>query len=205
MKIILASTSSRRISLLRSLGIEFEVVEPRVEEKTVGDPVEVARRNALNKARSVARKVKQGLVIAADTVVAVNGRVLPKPRSVEEAKEFLRALAGRKHKVVTAVAVVDAATGREECEHVVSCVEFDELSDRDIELYVSSGEPMDKAGAYAIQGLAALFVKRIEGDFFAIVGFSLYLLRKLLLRFGVDVLELAVDSHAKTEKAQRRG
>lgn len=188
--------------MLRELGVEFEVVKPAVIEHAHGDPVEVARANALAKARSVARRVKRGLVIAADTLVVLNGRILPKPRSREEAKEFLRMLSGRSHEVVTAVAVVDAETGRECVDHVVSRVEFDALTDEELELYVESGEPMDKAGAYAIQGLASMFVRRIDGDYFAVVGLSLRLLRKLLLRFGVDLLRLAVRRRVAAERSE---
>ena len=193
MRLILASSSPRRIELLRRLGLDFEVVKPLWETRVIDDdPVEVAELTALEKARAVAGGFTEGLVIGADTVVVIDDEILGKPRDGEEARLFLRKLSGRVHRVITGIAVVDAGRGREEVDHEVTEVKFKELSEEEIELYIASGEPFDKAGGYGIQGLGSLFVEWIKGDYFNVVGLPIYRLSLLLRRFGFDVLRSVV-------------
>lgn len=193
MRLILASSSPRRIELLRRLGLGFEVVKPLWETRVIDDdPVEVAELTALEKARAVAGGFTEGLVIGADTIVVIDDEILGKPRDEEEARLFLRKLSGRVHRVITGIAVVDAGRGREEVDHEVTEVKFKELSEEEIELYIASGEPFDKAGGYGIQGLGSLFVEWIKGDYFNVVGLPIYRLSLLLRRFGFDVLRSVV-------------
>lgn len=189
MKLILASSSPRRIELLRKLGLEFEVMPPIWETKIMSDdPVEVAEYIALEKARAVAGFLTEGIVIGADTIVYVDGRMLGKPKDVEEAKMFLRMLSGKVHDVITGIALINAANNREIVDHEITKVKFRELSDEEINWYVSTGEPLDKAGAYAIQGLGCLFIEKIEGDFFNVVGLPLAKLYVMLKQMGYDIL-----------------
>lgn len=195
MRIILASSSPRRIELLRRFIPNIEVVKPIWETKILSDdPAEIAYLTALEKARAVAGKFTEGLVIGADTIVVVDNIVLGKPRDASVAKEHLRRLSGRVHRVITGVAVIDASSGREIYDYEVTEVKFRELSEEEIELYVASGEPLDKAGAYGIQDLGGLFVEWIRGDFYNVVGLPLHKLYFLLKGFGVDLLKLAVES-----------
>jgi len=179
-KIILASSSPRRAEILRKLGIKFEVKEPIYEPKLLeGTPEEMVKFAALEKARQVAGFYNEGIVIAADTIVVVDGEILGKPRNEEEAKKFLRKLSGKVHKVYTGIAVIDVATNRKVVDVSISEVKFKELSEEEIEFYVKTGEPLDKAGAYAIQGIGAIFVKWIKGDYYGIVGLPVNKLYKL--------------------------
>lgn len=188
-RIVLASSSPRRQQLLSQIGLEFAVVPSQVEERLgSGDPVEVAERLALSKAQEVACRVGDSLVIGADTVVVLGEEILGKPGCAEEAQLMLRKLQGRWHLVVTGVAVVDGSTGRYEVGHERTRVHMRELSDDEIRYYVSTGEPMDKAGAYAVQGLGALLVDSIDGCFYNVVGLPLSRLCKMLEGFGVKLL-----------------
>lgn len=191
MELILASSSPRRILLLKKLGLRFRVVPPSYEvEVEMEDPIEYVELKALEKARAVARLFTEGIVIAADTVVFVDNEILGKPRSIDEAKDFLRRLSGKTHYVATGVAVIDAATMREVVDSEVTKVKFRELSEEEIEFYVKTGEPLDKAGGYAIQGLASVFIERIEGDFWNVVGLPIPLLYYILKTyFRYDLLK----------------
>lgn len=193
MRIILASSSPRRIELLRRFISSAEVVKPLWETRVLSEnPVDVATLTALEKARAVAGRFTSGLVIGADTIVVLGNDILGKPRDESEAKDYLRRLSGRVHKVITGLAIIDASSGREVYDYEVTEVKFKDLSDEEIDLYVASGEPMDKAGAYGIQGLAALFVEWIHGDFYNVVGLPLFKLSVMLRDFGVNLLELAI-------------
>jgi septum formation protein len=183
--IVLASGSPRRRQLLEMIGLEFRVVPPDVDE-TLG-PSEQAEgyvtRLAREKARAVAAREGGTVVLAADTTVVLRGRIFGKPASPEGAAEMLRQLGGRKHQVMTAVAVARD----ERLEHAldVTDVTFRPLTDAQIAGYVATGEPLDKAGAYAIQGKGAALVEGIRGDFFGVMGLPLRLALELLERFGV--------------------
>ena len=187
--LILASASPRRRELLASLGLSFRVVPARFDESGVDEPHPEAlvRRLAHEKAAEVARVHADSLVIGADTVVVHEGTILGKPQSVGDARAMLRRLSGRTHHVYTGVALIHQASGRVQVEHEVTAVTFGELSPERIERYIATGEPMDKAGAYGIQGIGATLVRRVEGCYFNVVGLPLFLLARLLAEHGICV------------------
>ncbi|NOX36978.1 MAG: septum formation protein Maf [Calditrichaeota bacterium] len=170
-KIILASQSPRRITILRELGLHFIVSPAQIDESITrySDPVDYARQLAYRKGLVVWQREKADLVIAADTVVTIDHQILEKPRNQEEARQMLRQLSGRTHTVITALALFYSEG--EILDHESTRVTFYPLTDPEIELYLQTEEPFDKAGAYAIQGGAAIFVQKIEGDFYNVVGF----------------------------------
>ncbi len=185
-QVILASQSPRRRELLAQIRIAHELRPADIDETYLeGEhPPAHAERLAREKAMRLAAANESAVVIGADTIVVVDDRVLGKPASADEARQMLRTLSGRQHMVYTAVAV---ARG----EHVVSGVEevavtFRPLSDKQIAGYVATGEPMDKAGAYGIQGFGATLVERIDGDYFAVMGLALGRLVALLAEVGID-------------------
>ena len=179
--LVLASGSPRRAEILRAVGWPFEASPADVDESREEGEEAVAyvRRLAREKAEAVARTRLFGLVLGADTVVVLDGEVLGKPRDDREARRMLRALGGRWHEVLTGVALVRAESGRCVVGHEQTRVRFGELSEGEIEEYVRTGEPADKAGAYAIQGRAALFIEGIEGDFWNVVGLPVRLVYRL--------------------------
>jgi septum formation protein len=168
--------------------VDFRVVPSEVEERLPPGPLaEAVRRLALDKARSVAARLGEGVVLGADTIVVLEGEALGKPADPEEARAMLRRLRGREHKVITGVAVVDARSRREASTTVVSRVRMADYGEADIEAYVASGEPLDKAGAYAIQGRGGALVAGWEGSFTNVVGLPLDETARLLAAFGVPV------------------
>ena len=179
--LVLASASPRRAEILRAVGWPFEASPADVDESRGEGEEAVAyvRRLAREKAEAVARTRLFGLVLGADTVVVLEGEVLGKPRDADDARRMLRALGGRRHEVLTGVALVRAESGRCVVGHEQTRVRFGELSEEEIDEYVGTGEPADKAGAYAIQGRAALFIEGIEGDFWNVVGLPVRLLYRL--------------------------
>jgi len=180
--ITLVSASPRRADLLRQIGARFSVLPPEhgVERMTSLEPEEVVRKLAEEKTRSVGEKGEGRVLLAADTVVVLDGRILGKPRDPREAAEMLSALSGRGHKVVTGVSVLDRRSGRHASGVEVTRVRFRTLTAGEIEAYVETGEPSDKAGAYGIQGVGALLVERIEGCYFNVVGLPLARTREVL-------------------------
>jgi len=151
------------------------------------DAVSYVKRLAMAKARAVAERLAVGLILGADTVVVVDGEILGQPRDVADAKRMLLLLSGKWHDVLTAIALFRVGqNSRWVSEHEITRVRFSELSAEEISWYVSSGEPMGKAGAYAIQGTAAIFIEEIQGDYFNIVGLPVRLLYKLTRRIGAD-------------------
>jgi septum formation protein len=190
LKIVLASTSPRRISLLRQIGIRFAVISPVEDESSTNpDPGERVMENALAKARSVLGDA-EGLVVGADTVVYIDERVLGKPSSEDEARRMMETLSGRVHRVFTGLALIDSESGREEVRCEETRVHLMKLSDEEIGRYVETGEPMGKAGAYAIQGLGAVFVDDVAGCFHNVVGLPLSLLWKMIRGMGYDPFSL---------------
>lgn len=188
MNIVLASASPRRRELLSHFPIKFQT-DPAAGPETPppgASPEETVRALAAAKAGEVAARHPGSLVIGADTIVELGGVILGKPADPEEAAGMLRALSGQEHRVYTGVAV--AHGGRTLCEAERTRVFFREMTDREIRAYVASGEPLDKAGAYGYQGLAGLFVERIEGDYFNVVGLPLCRLGRMLNAMGVTLL-----------------
>ncbi len=169
-KIILASASPRRKELMTTAGLEFEVCVKEVDESVPEgtDPVKAAKMTATKKALAVAESKENCVVIGADTIVVANKKILGKPKDKEDAISMLSMLSGVEHEVVTGVCIVN--NGSAESFAQVSKVKFYELTKEEIERYVETGEPMDKAGSYGIQGRGCTLVERIEGDYFNIVG-----------------------------------
>ncbi len=193
MDIILASQSPRRRELLERMGLTgFRVVSPDVDEN-LGDelpPAELVSRLSRRKAQAVAQQVKQdALIVAADTVVALEGTILGKPADELSAFRMLTTLSGARHQVYTGLTVL---RGEEICtEYEVTDVTFRELSEGEIEDYIRTGEPMDKAGAYGIQGYGALFIEGIQGDYYNVMGLPVCRLGRILDRLGVHCMALA--------------
>lgn len=183
-EVILASRSARRAMLLDMLGVAHRVIPPRDDppaEHPVDDPVKYAVNHAVEKARSVAETMETAaVVLGADTIVIVDGDVLEKPADEEEAAKYLRRLSGRDHTVITGLALHRTPDGHEVTGHESSRVWFVPLDERTIELYIETREPMDKAGAYGIQGVGALIVERVEGCYFNVVGLPLARLRRMI-------------------------
>lgn len=187
MQLILASNSPRRRELLRRAGLAFEVRASKVEEAVrEGESAEeFARRVAREKALDVAASSPpHSLVLGADTVVAVGDEILGKPAGPEDAARMLRRLSGVTHRVITGVCLVRAPDRVEALKHESTFVSFSALDEEEIRSYVSSGEPFDKAGAYAVQGLASKFVTRIEGCYFNVVGLPVPLVYGILKPFS---------------------
>lgn len=170
MNLILASASPRRSELLRNAGISFAVDPAHVAEEPLPDeqPLEYAKRLARDKARTVSERHPDNVVLGADTVVVVDEHLLEKPADAKEAGRMLRLLSGRTHQVITGVCLV--AAGYEQTEAEITEVRFSPLTESDIGGYIETGESMDKAGSYAIQGIASRWVERIDGCYFNVVG-----------------------------------
>ena len=182
-KIILASASPRRKELLKTMGLDFEVIPSEVEENIENEKfsTELIENLAVKKAQNVAEKIDfPAIVIGSDTVVVINEKILGKPKDRKDAFNMLKMLGGSTHQVVSAIAVIDTETNKVLKDSVVSDVTFKQLSDEEINAYIETGEPMDKAGAYAIQGLAGMFVKSINGCYSNIVGISVFKLAEML-------------------------
>ena len=192
MKIVLASQSPRRRELLGKMGLEFTTKSPEIDEEAIhGLPAqELVKTLSREKALHIAQgEDPDTIVIGSDTVVVLDGEILGKPASVGQAEEMITALSGRSHEVCTGVTVCQG-------EKVVSQVEvtqvtFRSLTPEEVRRYVQTGEPMDKAGAYGIQGYGALLVEGIQGDYSSVVGLPVCRLGRMLLAFGVDCLALA--------------
>ncbi|MBE5787342.1 MAG: septum formation inhibitor Maf [Clostridiales bacterium] len=183
---ILASASPRRRELVGYMGIPFEVIVAEAEEIKAGGPEELVMENALRKARAVFRDHPGCIVLGADTIVYLNGRVLGKPRDEEEARAMLSQLSGAWHTVYTGVCVI--SDGGEDVRCDTSRVHFTPLDSETIAHYVRTGEPMDKAGAYALQGRGGMFVDRIEGSYSNVIGLPMAMARDMLRNAGIEKL-----------------
>ncbi|HHV97920.1 MAG TPA: septum formation inhibitor Maf [Clostridiaceae bacterium] len=185
-ELILASASPRRKELLEQIGMKFIIIPSKVDEDKIeleGEPHEKTKTLALTKAKDVAERVKKGLVLGADTIVVIDGKIYGKPTNAQHAYEMLKSLSGRRHQVITGVALVDAASGFYLADYEKTDVYFGYIDDDEIWEYINSGEAMGKAGAYAIQGKGALFVERINGCYSNVVGLPIFLLKKMLKKF----------------------
>lgn len=189
-RIILASASPRRSELLRQVGIEFEIIPSNIIE-TIDEslkPEDFAKMLSYQKALSVAKGLEsRSVVLGADTIVVKNG-ILGKPEDEEDAFGMLKSLQGDWHEVITGITLVDSSGLESIKEYEKTRVKMRTLSEKDIKAYIKTGEPMDKAGAYGIQGVGALLVEKIEGCYFNVVGLPLYRLSVMLEKFGVFIL-----------------
>ncbi|MFA5401000.1 MAG: Maf family protein [Dehalococcoidia bacterium] len=187
--IVLASSSPRRRELLENIGLTFTVDTSEIHEaQPAGSkPAELAKTLSLHKARAAALRHADSIIIAADTIGVLEGRILGKPLDAPHARKMLAEMSGTCHSVITGFTVVDSATGRAVSRTVETKVYFRKLNKSEIDRYVRTGEPLDKAGAYAIQGLGALLVEKIEGDYSNVIGLPLCELAVVLKRFGVTL------------------
>lgn len=181
-KIILASKSLRRQEILSAVGWEFEAIAADIDETRFAaeDAVSYVKRLARTKAETIAVKFPDRLVIGADTVVVIDGEILGQPRDDDDARRMLRLLSGRWHDVLTGVALMKA--GQVVVEHETTRVRFSQISAEEMDWYVGTGEPRGKAGAYGIQGPAALLINEIQGDYFNVVGLPVRLVFELSRR-----------------------
>jgi septum formation protein len=181
-KIILASASPRRAEILRTVGWPFEPLPVNIDESRQPDEDAVAyvTRLAREKAQAAAARAQHLTIVAADTTVVIDDHILEKPLDGEDAKRMLRLLNNRWHQVLTGVALIDGTTSAMKIAHESTDVRFGAMSDEEIDWYVSTLEPMDKAGAYAIQGLGSRFIEEIRGDYFNVVGLPVRLLYDLV-------------------------
>ncbi|MHA0857064.1 Maf family protein [Paenibacillus sp. CMAA1364] len=192
--VILASTSPRRHELLSILRIPYEIRASHADENTPEHwtPREIVEGLAHRKAeavyQSIASYTQPGIIVGSDTIVVLGDKVLGKPNNDQDAYHMLLSLQGTTHQVYTGVACIDVLTGRTLINHKVTSVTMKSLSHRTISAYVHSGEPQDKAGSYAIQGLGATFIDHIEGCYFNVVGLPLSLLSEMLSELGLEVL-----------------
>ncbi len=192
-KIILASASPRRKELLSQIGITFEIIKAEKEEHiTSSIPTEVVKELSMQKAKEVAAKCDGSIIIGADTIVAMEGQILGKPKDRADAMRMLRLLQGKKHQVITGVTVLLGSTKTRSFAEVTD-VSLYPMTDAQIERYIATGEPMDKAGAYGIQGRFAAYVRGIEGDYNNVVGLPIGRLYQEVLSAGIDLLDCQTE------------
>jgi septum formation protein len=191
-RIVLASGSPRRRALLEQIGLKFEVEPSEFPENPSKklSPSALVKHLSQEKAKAVAPKFPDALIIAADTIGVIHGRTIGKPEDADGARKMLNLLSGRTHRVITGFTLLDTSSGRILTQTVKTEVTFRKLSAGAIDAYVATGEPLDKDGAYAIQGVGAVLVKEIRGDYFNVTGLPLSALAAALKKFGVDVLSL---------------
>lgn len=182
-RLILASGSPRRRELLAKMGYQFEIMVPDVDENVSGHARDVVQVLSRRKAEAIAAEVDNGIIIASDTLVSLNGAALGKPEDEADAHRMLRELSGNTHEVYTGVTIIDAASGRADTRAVRTGVRFRVLSDAEILDYIRTGEPMDKAGAYGIQGGAGKFVDALDGSYENVIGFPVDDIREMLNPF----------------------
>jgi septum formation protein len=186
-RLVLASKSPRRAEILRAVRWQFQVIAADIDETRIAseDAVTYVKRLAQTKAETVAKKVDYGFVLGADTVVVIDGEILGQPRDDEDARRMLKLLKGNWHEVVTGVALARAGQGSSTLvDYETTRVRFAEMSDEEIDWYISTGEPRGKAGAYGIQGRAALFIEEIQGDYFNVVGLPIRLVYEMSQKVG---------------------
>jgi septum formation protein len=190
LKLVLASASPRREEILKKLNLKFTIVPSKIneEEFTESDPVELVKKLALEKAKSVSELVEEAIVIAADTVVVYNNKILGKPEDEADAKEILSYLSSNQHQVITGVAVLNSQTKESHVDHNITDVKMMTMTEKEIDNYIETGEPMGKAGSYAIQGYGGLFVEEIKGSYHSVMGLPIHQLAKLLDKFNYGIL-----------------
>ena len=190
--IILASASPRRKELLKKINLKFEVDASDCKEDINPGlvPEELVRQLSIKKAKSVAARHKNAIIIAADTIGVMGDKILGKPHPENEVRKMLRTISGKSHLVITGFSILDTATNKIVTRTVKTKVYIKQLTDREIDAYVKTGEPLDKAGAYAIQGLGAIIVEKIEGDYYNVMGLPLNALTEALKEFRINIWEI---------------
>jgi septum formation protein len=188
--IILASASPRRKELLEKINLKFEVDASDCEENIDPglEPREIVRQLSIHKAKTVEARHKNSIIIAADTVGVMGDRILGKPHTKDEARKMLHEISGKSHLVITGFSIIDTTTDKIVTRTVDTRVYIKNLTREEIDAYVKTGEPLDKAGAYAIQGMGAVMVEKIEGDYYNVMGLPLNALTETLNKFGIYVL-----------------
>jgi septum formation protein len=196
-QIVLASKSPRRKKLLEEIGLKFVTYSPDFKEKGELEdlenyqsrtPRDLVLHNAIGKAQEASKHFKDSIIIGVDTIGESHGHILGKPKSKEDAKRLIRLISGTTHKVISGVCVINTKSGRTLTSVSETKVTMEKMDEKDIETYVASGEGDDKAASYAIQGKGSLFIKKIEGDYFNVVGLPIYTLKKLLKNFKISLL-----------------
>jgi septum formation protein len=190
LKLVLASASPRREEILEQLNLKFTIVPSKIDEDnfTNSDPVELVKILAEEKAKSVSNLVEDAIIIAADTVVVHDDQILGKPAGRLEAKKMLKKLSSDQHQVITGVAVLNSSSGERYVDYNITKVKMTALSQEEINNYVETGEPLDKAGSYAIQGFGGLFIEEIKGSYYSVMGLPIHQLAKLLNKFNYGIL-----------------
>ncbi len=183
-KLVLASTSPRRSEILKAAQLDFEVIFPEniKEEEVSDDPVFHVLELSRKKAESVSQKIKDGFILGSDTIVVLNKEILGKPKDQVDAFRILKKLSGKEHKVYTGITLLDIKNGKISSDYQLTRVKFNQLKDKEIEDYIKTGEPMDKAGAYGIQGMGNFLVEKIDGDLDNVIGLPMKKLKELLLK-----------------------
>lgn len=175
-KIVLASNSPRRAELLRQVGLDFEI-QPSKFEEDMGLKMsdrKLAEYLALGKAQEVANRIKRGVIIGSDTFISFQGKRVGKPKDAGDARRILRMLSGKSMRIYSGIAIIDTQRKKTRVDSEVTIVKLKKLSDKEIRAYVQSGEPLDKAGAFAIQGRGAVFIEKINGCYSNVIGLPLY-------------------------------
>ncbi len=189
-KIILASGSPRRKEILKQIGLKFDIVESNYEEDMTLDmePAKLAKHLSLGKAQDVAKNYSDAIIIAADTFVTFKHHRLGKPHTPEIARNTLNTINGQTVNVVTGYTIIDSTTNKTISKSITTQVKIKKLTDDEIERYIATGEPLDKAGAVGIQGLGALIIKEITGDFYNVLGLPIFSLAQSLKEFDIYIL-----------------
>jgi len=189
-KIILASASPRRKEILATTGLEFTVCKSNYDEDlTISkEPRALARFLSSKKAEDIVQIYSDAVIIAADTFIVYKNELFGKPSGPDDARRMLKRLSGKTHSVITGFTIIDSKNHKKVSRSIETTVYFKKLTKVEINAYVRSGEPLDKAGAYAIQGRGAVFIEKIEGDFFNVVGLPVCALAESLKKFGIQIL-----------------
>jgi septum formation protein len=198
-KLVLASRSPRRRQLLKTLGVKFIAAKSGFHEidHADGTPGQHVQDNALGKARAAAAPYKNALIIGADTVVVYRQRVLGKPKNMAEAMEYLQLLQGKTHAVYTGLALIDTQKNITIADYVKTLVTMRSLNEKEIRAYLSRIKPLDKAGAYAIQGAGAIIINKISGCYYNVVGFPMAKLEEMLLRLEITLFDYMNKNHKR--------
>jgi len=190
-KIIIASGSENKKRLIESIGLNFQFEKSEYEEDMTEkiSAHKLVQKLALGKAQDVSKKYKNAIVIGADTFGIIDNQFIGQARTPEEARKILRLLNGKKHKIITGIAIIDTKENITITDYNISKIWFKKLTEKEIEIYIKTKEPLFKASAYAIQGLGSVFIEKIDGDHMSIIGLPIQKIYSHLLTFGVNLLE----------------